>query len=101
MKSVLGKAKGMMLKLMLPITENCDIGVSPKSRIISIDNWLQLIEPQEGRLALVRAHKNWQPRLAAPALSIQKGFFTVVLPEKVCWECFDFHLKDYLHGTNK
>lgn len=101
MKSVLGQASGMMLKLKLPITENCDIGVSPKSRIISIDNWLQLIEPPEERLALVRAHKNWQARLAATALSIQKGFFTVVLPEKVCWECFDFHIKDYLHGTNK
>lgn len=101
MKSVLGEASGMMLRLKLPSTEGCDMGISPESRMISIDNWLQLIEPPEERLALVRAHKNWQARLAATALSIQKGFFTIVLPEKVCWKCFDSHIKYYLDGNKK
>lgn len=101
MKSVLGEASGMIIRLKLSRTESCDMGIPPESRIISIDNWLQLIEPPEERLALVRAHKNWQARLAATALSIQKGFLPVVLPEEVCWKCFDFHIKDYFHGTDK
>jgi len=36
----------------------------------------------------VRAHANWQGRLAAAALSVQRGHDTRVLPEHVCWRCF-------------
>ena len=101
MKSVLGNASGMMFSLMLPCTNGFDMATTPVSQIISIDNWLQLIEPPEERLALVRDHNNWQARLAATALSVQKGFLTVVLPEKVCWQCFDSLVKFHLKGTTK
>lgn len=53
----------------------------------SIDNWEELLEsPVE--TGVVRAHANWQGRLAAAALSVQRGHDTRVLPEHVCWRCF-------------
>lgn len=57
------------------------------SDMTSIDTWEELLEsPLE--MGVVRAHANWQARLAAAALSIQRGHQTWVLPENVCWRCF-------------
>ena len=58
-----------------------------RSHTICIDNWLELIDASEEDVSLVRAHKNWQARLAATLISIQKGYNTVVLSDKVCPSC--------------
>jgi hypothetical protein len=56
------------------------------SRFVSIDSWEELLDnPLE--IGVVRAHRNWQARLAAAALSLQQGHETRILPEKVCWDC--------------
>ena len=55
-------------------------------KLVAIDNWDELIDsPPE--VAVVRAHKNWQARLATAALSLQRGHETRVLPDEVCWTC--------------
>lgn len=68
----------------------------PTSQITCIDNWLELVDTPEKQICLVRAHKNWQARLAATSLSIQIGFETLVLSEDVCWSCFDTSIKPLL-----
>jgi hypothetical protein len=55
-------------------------------QLVAIDSWVELIDtPLEP--AVVRAHQNWQARLAATALSIQRGHMTFVMPNSPCWQC--------------
>lgn len=81
-----------LVKLPPSCSSTCKAG-DPKLKIICIDNWLELIDTPEEKICLVRAHKNWQARLAATSMSIQMGFDTVIMAEHVCWGCFDEMLK--------
>ncbi|KAL8720042.1 MAG: hypothetical protein Q9225_003035 [Loekoesia sp. 1 TL-2023] len=53
-----------------------------RSRIICIDSWLGLVDAPEEHISLVRAHGNWQARLAASSISLALGYNTVILPER-------------------
>lgn len=55
--------------------------VAAAQNVTEIDNWFGLIDAPETPLSIVRAHKNWQARLAATALSIALGYETVVLSD--------------------
>ncbi|KAE8450728.1 hypothetical protein EG329_005641 [Mollisiaceae sp. DMI_Dod_QoI] len=59
----------------------------------SIDCWEELLERplEEG---IVRAHGNWQARLAAAALGVQRGHRTFVLSEDFCWNCYEVDDKE-------
>ncbi|KAI4173916.1 MAG: hypothetical protein LQ343_002684 [Gyalolechia ehrenbergii] len=59
------------------------------SRVICIDSWLGLVDAPEEHVSLVRAHGNWQARLAASSISLALGYNTIILPERVCWRCFE------------
>jgi hypothetical protein len=55
--------------------------------LVTIDSWEELLDtPVES--AVIRAHGNWQARLAAAALSIQLGHETRVVPRIFCWLCY-------------
>ena len=56
------------------------------TQLTAVDNWEELSESPDNA-AIVRAHANWQARLAAMALSIQQGYSVFVLPQKICWKC--------------
>ncbi|KAL8686088.1 MAG: hypothetical protein Q9218_007355 [Villophora microphyllina] len=56
-------------------------------KLTCIDNWLGLVNTPEERGSLLRAHRNWQARLAAASISLALGHDTVILPEEVCWHC--------------
>lgn len=65
-----------------------DLSYNPSIDFSSIDCWEELLErPLEQ--GIVRAHKNWQARLAAAALGVQRGHTTVVLPEDFRWNCYE------------
>ena len=54
--------------------------------MVSIDSWEELLEkPLEP--GVVRACGNRQARLAATALSVQRGHEVRILPEEYCWKC--------------
>ncbi|KAL8883158.1 MAG: hypothetical protein Q9192_007404 [Flavoplaca navasiana] len=55
----------------------------------SIDSWLSLVDAPEDRVSLVRACGNWQARLGASSISLALGYDTILLPDDVCWQCFD------------
>jgi hypothetical protein len=56
------------------------------SEFVSIDCWEELLDsPTE--IGVVRARGNWQARLAAAALAIQRGHETRIVPDHVCWLC--------------
>ena len=65
--------------------------IEPLHRPICIDNWLELIEGSDSPYSIVRAHGNWQARLAATALSVARAdvskCMTVVCGEELCWGC--------------
>ena len=65
--------------------------VEPLHRPICIDNWLELIEGSDSPYNVVRAHGNWQARLAATALSVARSdvskCITVVCVDELCWAC--------------
>ncbi|KAJ2993218.1 hypothetical protein NUW58_g1912 [Xylaria curta] len=59
---------------------------SDLSQFVSIDRWEELLEPPVER-GVVRASGNWQARLAATVLAVQKGYQTHVVAKAVCWGC--------------
>ncbi|KAI4243339.1 MAG: hypothetical protein L6R40_003511 [Gallowayella cf. fulva] len=73
------------------------LDVLPSSIATCIDSWLGLVDAPEERVSLVRAHGNWQARLAASSISIALGYNTIILPDNVCWKCFDGFAAAY-HG---
>ncbi|KAK2005982.1 hypothetical protein LZ32DRAFT_507856, partial [Colletotrichum eremochloae] len=61
-------------------------GEAETASFVSIDNWEELLDsPVEP--GVVRAHGNWQARLAAAALAFQRGHNVRVLPRSPCWKC--------------
>ena len=67
-----------------------------KIQTTCIDSWHALIDKPDDQtylsgpqLSLVRAHKNWQARLAAASVSVALGYETIIVPSKVCWNCFN------------
>jgi hypothetical protein len=60
--------------------------IDETSKYVAIDSWEELLDsPTE--VGVVRARGNWQARLAAAALSIQRGHETRIVPESTCWLC--------------
>lgn len=62
---------------------------SRPSNMTCIDSWLGLVDAPESSVSLVRAHGNWQARLAASSISLALGYEIMLLPDDVCWQCFD------------
>ncbi|KAL8648322.1 MAG: hypothetical protein Q9210_005055 [Variospora velana] len=58
-----------------------------RPRMICVDSWLGLINAPEEKASLLRAHRNWQARLAASSISLALGHDTVILPDVICWHC--------------
>ena len=68
---------------------------APKHQLTCIDNWFELLDPlktEYQNLTLVRAHQNWQARLAATVLSVALGHVTLILPPEICWECYNAYI---------
>lgn len=62
------------------------IPIDKISEFVSIDCWEELLDsPTE--VGVVRARGNWQARLAAAALAIQRGHETRIVPGNICWLC--------------
>jgi len=55
-------------------------------QLVCFDTWEEILD-REDMSGVVRAHGNWLARLATAAVSVQKGYPTVILPSSVCWEC--------------
>jgi hypothetical protein len=60
----------------------------------SIDNWDELFDqPNSAKgknVGVLRAHGNWLARLGATVLSVQKGYRTIVLPQReLCQYCVE------------
>ena len=62
--------------------------LSSTYNITCIENWLELIDELDRQICMVQAHGNWEARLAATSISIAKSHHTIIIPEKICWECF-------------
>ncbi|KAL8803764.1 MAG: hypothetical protein Q9182_002974 [Xanthomendoza sp. 2 TL-2023] len=65
------------------------------SSVTCIDNWFSLIDHLGIGVSLVRAHYNWEARLAASSISIALGSPTLILPGDVCLNCFDGFVSRY------
>jgi hypothetical protein len=83
------------LKKMCDCQDHHHDSVAVAQNVTAIDNWFGLIDAPETPLSIVRAHKNWQARLAATALSIALGYETVVLSDCPCWCVLTVRLKKW------
>ena len=54
--------------------------------LVAVDNWEELLD-KDDISGVFRAQGNWLARLAAAAISVRKGYQTVILPDSFCWEC--------------
>jgi hypothetical protein len=61
-------------------------GHKPFFEVIAIDCWEELLESPTNA-GVVRAHGNWQARLAAAAISVQLRHSTVLFRGHGCWAC--------------
>ena len=59
---------------------------TPSFYLTSIDQWEELLN-QPAHFAVVRAHQNWQARLAASAISVKLGYQTLIFAGDPCWSC--------------
>ena len=70
---------------LLPLQDvTVQIGKAAAKRLVSIDSWDELLDPPEGlgirTIGVVRTGSNWQARLVATSVSVQKRHRTMVLP---------------------
>ncbi|OCK74985.1 hypothetical protein K432DRAFT_467647 [Lepidopterella palustris CBS 459.81] len=87
--NILDVFKHEFSRIMPECTQRHETHVSKEElcKFVTIDSWEELLDsPPE--VGVVRARKNWQARLAAAALSIQRGHETRIVPQKACWTCF-------------
>lgn len=69
-------------------------GASQIAKLLSIDSFAELLMPLPEGTGIVRAHKNWQARLATAVLCIAKGHRTMILPREFCWGCLRLQLNN-------
>ncbi|KAL8925654.1 MAG: hypothetical protein Q9208_003337 [Pyrenodesmia sp. 3 TL-2023] len=67
-----------------------------RPKMICVDSWLGLINAPDEEISLLRAHRNWQARLAAASLSLALGHMTIILPNEICWHCVQSIIDEYL-----
>lgn len=61
-------------------------GSIPDVEVIALDNWEELLDPPRN-VSVVRAHGNWQGRLAAASVSLMQGHPTILFRGHGCWTC--------------
>jgi hypothetical protein len=60
--------------------------------LTSLDNWEEILDGPEDfdhdSVGIVRSNSNWLARIAAACVSVQLGYKTILLPDKIeCWHC--------------
>ncbi|KAF4956258.1 hypothetical protein FSARC_11657 [Fusarium sarcochroum] len=70
-----------------------DVKYEDGYRFVTIDCWEELLEGSEDT-AVVRAHENWQARLAVTCIAAQRGYKVFVLPNSICWRCLHNGLRN-------
>ncbi|KAI1100848.1 hypothetical protein F4804DRAFT_317704 [Jackrogersella minutella] len=65
---------------------NCDPASARGTKIISIDNFAEMIVPP-AQGGIIRASRNWQARLAAASICLAKGYKVILKSEGTCWGC--------------
>lgn len=86
--NILDVFKNRLSKILHECTEHREHStpIEETSKFVTIDNWEELLDsPTE--VGIVRARGNWQARLAAAALAIQRGHETRIVPKRICWSC--------------
>jgi hypothetical protein len=67
----------------------------PSSRMVTVDNWEELLTPPTDQaVSVVRTAGNWLGRLAVAGVSVRLRRPTVILPEEICWECVERHIRE-------
>lgn len=56
------------------------------SSMIALDSWDEILSAPS-LPGVIRADRNWQARLAAVALCVSRGHYTIVLSPEQCWRC--------------
>ncbi|TGO52449.1 hypothetical protein BCON_0141g00210 [Botryotinia convoluta] len=74
-----------------------------EDRLVTADNWDDILTLNGGSLSVVRATGNWLARLAATVINVQAQRSTILVPKDVCWTCLKEHLqrKDFGVGHEK
>lgn len=89
-------------KLFRPIKENVMCSHTsleknaPTSEIISVDSWSEFLNQPTDAIVL-RAHRNWEARLAASVLSVAHSNLTVVFGNQPCWACGEAERERFRH----
>jgi len=82
----------LMLRCLVVVTAQKDCpgsdgaGKVPDRQLVTIENWEELLDPPHTP-AVFRAHGNWQARLAAVLICLQKGYLTLLFGSHGCWNC--------------
>ncbi|KAH9905422.1 hypothetical protein F4778DRAFT_707184 [Xylariomycetidae sp. FL2044] len=55
--------------------------------LVTIENWEELLSPHHATPGVIQCHGNWQARLAASSLCVQRGYLTLLFQDHGCWFC--------------
>lgn len=69
-----------------PHCKSSPAGSVPSYDLVAIDNWQELLDAPD-EVSVVRAHGNWQARLAATVISVVLRHPTIVFQGHGCWSC--------------
>ena len=74
------------------------VGSVPEVEVVSLDNWEELFDPPRS-VSVIRAHGNWQARLAAANVSVMLGHPTVLFQNHGCWRCAVKVMESFQHNV--
>ncbi|KAK8074308.1 hypothetical protein PG994_005207 [Apiospora phragmitis] len=63
------------------------IGTMPPEDLVLVEHWEELLSPHPSQPAVVMCHGNWQTRVTAISLSLNKGYRKLNFNGHVCWHC--------------
>ncbi|KAK7946077.1 uncharacterized protein PG986_010398 [Apiospora aurea] len=69
------------------------IETMPPEDLVVVENWEELLTPHPVQPSVVMCHGNWQARITAAALSVKKGYRTLLFDGHGCWRCAFSHLR--------
>ena len=94
------QSKNLYSLIQQPTCQECSpAGSVPEVEVTALDNWEELLDPPRNA-GVVRAHGNWQGRLAAANVSLMQGHPTVLFRGHGCWTCAVKVMEGFQDGSN-
>ncbi|CAJ2503569.1 Uu.00g109630.m01.CDS01 [Anthostomella pinea] len=95
--NILRALSSSWLKFVVPLN-GCTgdaVGKAPERELVTVENWEELLSPHPSLPGVIKCYGNWQARLTAVSICVQRGYHTFLFDNHGCWRCA-FEQLDFL-----